>query len=109
MSCLKTRDLLHGYVDGELDLVKSLEIEEHLKECHDCAGGYQAIRTMRSAVGETAVRFEPPPNFEGRLRSALRRESEPNARALIIRWRWIVAAVSLIVALTVTWAVAALP
>jgi len=108
LSCLKTRDLLHGYVDGELDLVKSLEIEEHLKECHDCAGGYQAIRTMRSAVGDTAVRFEPPPNFEGRLRSALRRESEPNARALIIRWRWIVAAVSLIVALTVTWAVAAL-
>jgi len=28
---------LHGYLDGELDLVRSLEIEEHLKTCPDCA------------------------------------------------------------------------
>lgn len=108
MSCRKTRDLIHGYVDGELDLVKSLEIEEHLNDCHSCASGYQAIRTLRSAVGNTAMRFEPPPNFEGRLQSALRRESEPNARPLMVRWRLIVAGASLIVLLTVTWAVAAL-
>jgi anti-sigma factor RsiW len=108
LSCRKTRDLIHGYVDGELDLVTSLEIEEHVKECNSCASGYQAIRTMRSAVGDCALRFEPPPNFEGRLQSALRRESEPNARPPIVRWRWIVAGVSLIVAVIVTWAVAAL-
>ena len=108
MSCRKTHDLIHGYVDGELDLVKSLEIEEHMKACDDCAGSYQAIRTLRSTVGDTALRFEPPANFEGRLRSALRREGEPNARPRIVRWRWIVAGVSLIVALTVTWVVAAL-
>ena len=108
MSCRKTRDLIHGYVDGELDLVKSLEIEEHMKACDDCAGNYQAIRTLRSTMSDTALRFEPPANFEVRLRSALRREGEPNARPRIVRWRWIVAGVSLIVVLTVTWAVAAL-
>ena len=69
-----------------------------MKACGDCAGGYQAIRTLRSTVSDTAPRFEPPANFEGRLRSALRREGEPNARPRIVRWRWIVAGVSLIVA-----------
>jgi len=100
--------LIHGYVDGELDLVKSLEIEEHINACDDCAGSHQAIRTLRSKVGDTALRFEPSPNFEGRLRSMLRRESEPDSRPRMVRWRWIVAGVSLIVALAVTWAVSAL-
>lgn len=29
--------LLHPYMDGELDLVTSLKVEEHLKSCAACA------------------------------------------------------------------------
>jgi anti-sigma factor RsiW len=31
--------LLHGYFDGELDLIRSVEFEEHLRACPDCARG----------------------------------------------------------------------
>ena len=31
MNCQELRTLLHPYIDGELDLVRHVEIEEHLK------------------------------------------------------------------------------
>ncbi|MGH9968050.1 MAG: anti-sigma factor family protein [Pyrinomonadaceae bacterium] len=29
--------LIHAYLDGELDLVRSLDIESHLHDCQTCA------------------------------------------------------------------------
>jgi anti-sigma factor RsiW len=106
MSCQETRDLIHGYLDGELDLVKSMEIEEHLKDCDACTQTSKGIRSLRSAIGDTALRFSPPANLERRLGSALRRESEPEPKPLILPWRWILAGTSLIAAVFVIWAVA---
>ena len=37
MSCQEVQDLLHGYMDGELDLVRTLDIERHLQDCSVCA------------------------------------------------------------------------
>ncbi len=37
MTCAETQTLIHGYVDGELDLTKCLEIEQHLEACPACA------------------------------------------------------------------------
>ncbi|HEV2835014.1 MAG TPA: anti-sigma factor [Pyrinomonadaceae bacterium] len=106
MSCHETRELIHGYVDGEVDLVKSMEIEEHLRDCHACTQSYKGIRSLHSVIGDGALRFDPPTNFERRLRSTLRRESEPQRRSIILRWRWVLAGTSLIAAVIVIWVVA---
>jgi anti-sigma factor RsiW len=98
--------LIHGYVDGELDLVRSMEIEEHLRDCHACTQSYKGIRSLRSVMGDGALRFEPPANFERCLRSTLRRESEPHLRSIFLRWRWVFVGTSLIAAVIVIWAVA---
>ena len=45
MSCRETQELLHGYVDGQLDLVRSLEMERHFRECPACTA------TMRVCAG----------------------------------------------------------
>lgn len=104
MSCHETRDLIHGYLDGELDLVRSMEIEEHLEACRVCAQTYQQLRGLRTAVGNNALRFDPPANLERRLRTALSRESEPETRSTILPWRWALAGTSLLVALILIWA-----
>ena len=106
MSCQQTRELIHGYLDGELDLVKSIEIEEHLKDCQVCTQTSKGIRSLRSAIGDTALRFQPPTNLERRLRAALRRESEPESKRITLRSRWVVAGTSLIAAVFVIWVVA---
>jgi anti-sigma factor RsiW len=94
---------MHGYVDGEVDLVRSIQIEEHLQDCDACAQNYKAIRGVRSAVSDSALRFEPPPGFEKRLRSTLRAESknETTAAPARLRWQWIVSGASLITAVLV--------
>jgi anti-sigma factor RsiW len=103
LSCHETRELMHGYLDGEVDLVRSMEIEEHLEDCEECTRNYKTIRTLRSAVGDSALRFEPPAAFEKRLRSALRSESKSETKAAParLRWQWIVSAASLVTAVLV--------
>jgi len=117
LSCQQTRELIHGYVDGELDLVKSVEIEEHLGECEGCTQTYQGIRGLRSAVAGNALRFEPTKDFERRLRSALRKQGDSDSETAsragfdlagrfgFLRRRWILAGVSLLATLAVAWAI----
>src|SRR5262245_50290308 len=86
LSCHETRELIHGYVDGELDLAKCLEIEAHLNDCPNCTQAYKGIRSLGSAIGDSSLRFQPAENFENRLRSVLRKESETDPRSLKFRW-----------------------
>ena len=43
-------ELLHAYVDGELDLANTRETERHLQSCADCRETEKAIRELRSAL-----------------------------------------------------------
>ena len=106
MSCQQTRELIHGYIDGELDLVKNVEMEEHLNDCQTCTQRYQGIRSLRSVVGDNTVRFEPTAGFERRLRSTLHRQGESRPKPTFLRWQWILAGTSLLAALAVIWVVA---
>jgi anti-sigma factor RsiW len=83
--------LIHGYVDGELDLVKSIEIEQHLADCDACTRTVKGLRGLQSVVRNDALRFEPPTKLEKRLRSAVRREDKAEQRPGIFQWRWLVA------------------
>jgi anti-sigma factor RsiW len=106
LSCQQTHELIHGYLDGELDLVKSLEIEKHLEQCPACTQNYEGLRTLQSRLRDNSLRFDPPAKLEKRLRSALRKESEP--RSPIFRWSWAVAAASLLAAVVIIWTVASI-
>jgi anti-sigma factor RsiW len=104
LSCQQTHELIHGYLDGELDLVKSLEIEKHLEQCPACTQNHEALRGLQSRLRDNSLRFDPPANLEKRLRSALRREKE--AQSFVFRWRWVIAGASLFAAVTIIWTVA---
>jgi anti-sigma factor RsiW len=92
--CQDAHRLIHPYLDGELDLVRSLEIEAHLNDCQACAQTYNELRSLRSAISNTALRFEPPTALRNRVRSAVRNESEATSRPSGLRWRWLIPAVS---------------
>lgn len=94
MSCQEAHRLIHPYLDGELDLVRSLEVEAHLKDCQTCAQAYNELRSLHSAVSDTALRFEPPAALRNRVRSAVRDESQTANRSSRVSWRWIIPSVS---------------
>ena len=72
----KIRELLHAYVDGELDLANTREAELHLKTCADCRGTEKAIRELRGALTSDASAYRAPAHLRKSVRAALRREAK---------------------------------
>jgi anti-sigma factor RsiW len=72
VNCHETQTLLHPYVDGELDLVRSLELDRHLQECPACAEAVGKEQRLRDALGNPALYHRPPAGLRDDLRAALR-------------------------------------
>ena len=68
MSC--DTNLLNAYVDGELDLMTSVDLEKHLANCRECAFEATAIRELRASFGDPSLKFTAPDS----LREAVSRQ-----------------------------------
>ena len=71
MNCHAIPDLLHAYVDSELDVAHTLEVEQHMQGCSECARVCAEIRTLRAALGSGLLRYPPPDALRTRIRAAL--------------------------------------
>jgi anti-sigma factor RsiW len=80
--------LIHGYIDGELDLVRSLEVEEHIHKCEICVRAYRSQTTLRSSLKGDSLYYRAPEKLQKRIQSSLRKEakSEVSKRAFGRRW-----------------------
>ncbi len=89
MNCRDALDLVHGYIDGELDLVKCLEVEQHLGACPACKVRYDQLRELSAGIRAHALYQAAPAALRARVAAALPRERGLGARA----WgRWGMAA-----------------
>jgi anti-sigma factor RsiW len=79
MNCEDLRHLLEAHVDGELDLVRQIELDAHLAACPRCALQASAIRERGDALRHSIPRFPASPQFRERIRAALRAEQVPAA------------------------------
>ncbi len=110
MSCGNpTSGLLEAYLDGELDLVRSLEVERHLSECELCAAALCSHRALRSALTDASLYYEAPKGLQGRVRTELRKASKESKRGAVGGWRWGAVAASLPVIAALAWALVAVP
>ena len=81
-------------MDGELDLVRHVEIEEHLRTCGACSKIYQAKLALRSALQSDELYFRAPAGLERKVRMAAQR---PGGKSWLPRLQlpgWIGAAVA---------------
>jgi anti-sigma factor RsiW len=70
------RELLHAYVDGELDLANARATERHLQSCADCRASERAIRELRAALTNDATAYRAPAHLRKKVRTALQREAK---------------------------------
>jgi anti-sigma factor RsiW len=74
VKCEEISGLLSPYADGELDLVRGVEIEQHLQECPACAAVLERTRSLSTMLGDPALYHEPPAYLQERVRASLREE-----------------------------------
>jgi anti-sigma factor RsiW len=88
MNCQEIHELIHAYLDSELDLVRSVAIGQHLKDCPACAQAYEERQSLRKAMSGSVLYFDAPKGLERRVRSAVRQASKAELRAERRYWRW---------------------
>ncbi len=90
MTCEEVRGLLSPYADGELDLVRGVDVERHLDGCPTCAAALEAIRSLSRALGDPTLYHPAPPQLGRRVRASLPRAS----RSSRLPWRALLPAVA---------------
>jgi anti-sigma factor RsiW len=96
VDCRDAQPLLHAYLDRELDLMRSLEIEEHLRNCAACGQIHANHQALRATLGSELCHFAPA-GLHGRIRQALRPAAP--SRKPATRWLAAAASVALVVGL----------
>jgi anti-sigma factor RsiW len=89
MSCHETKTFIDAYLDGELDLARSIELERHLNDCSACAALREMRRTVEGEVRNDLLRYRGPDELKKRVRAALAaqdRRERPESRRM---WSWI--------------------
>ncbi len=89
MTCEEIRGLLSPYADGELDSVRELEIEQHLRECPVCAGVVERSRSLSEMLRDPALYARSPADLHKRVRLSLRKVTGARERDRRGSWRWV--------------------
>jgi len=71
MNCREAGDLLGAFHDRELDLVHSVDLEAHLRDCTSCSANLARLEGLRSAIVEHAPYFEAPAGLRKKLSASL--------------------------------------
>lgn len=102
MECKEVKTWLHGYVDGELDLARTMNIESHLETCTACARARDNQHVLRDSIHASSLQRRCPDRLRTNIESMVRRDfRSPNARTNIPRW-WLAIAASLLL-VGVSW------
>ncbi len=71
MNCQEMHDLVHPYADGELDLVRHLEVEEHVAACPACAEQLKRLLSLRTALSAASLYHRAPAALRARVAGAV--------------------------------------
>ena len=72
MNCRDVGELVHAYVDDELDIVTARQLDLHLRECSHCKDSLESVRAVRTAVSNPAQYYKAPPELRVRVLAATR-------------------------------------
>src|ERR1700722_1306069 len=93
MNCNQARLLLDPYLDGELDVVQSVQVVEHLSQCPACDRSRAQIRRLSKILGQSDLRLTAPAALKERVQTSLMPSQRP---PVISEWqrRFVLSAVA---------------
>lgn len=87
MHCEETALLIPGYLDCELDPMRSVEVEKHLDACDSCRQSVESQRALQSALRSPSLYYSSPARLEHNVLRAVRKEERNTATSAAILWR----------------------
>lgn len=92
MNCPEMNLLLHAYADGELDVVRSFEVEQHVKSCATCAKKMDSLKALQSAFKESDLAYSAAASLRRSVRQIAHPSRDTQAyhpRDLQWFWKWL--------------------
>jgi anti-sigma factor RsiW len=92
MNCQEAMAMLPAYSDGELDAVRSAEMEKHCLGCEECGKERAALAALRARIRSEVPYYTAPASLQARVAAAVARapnESSAASRPTRERWRWL--------------------
>lgn len=86
MSCKLTQRFVPGYLDGELDLSRTIEMETHLQVCAECARELERLQALRGALQRGSLAYAAPQALRERIQSSLRAPARAEAPERTSGW-----------------------
>ncbi len=102
MNCPGAQRLLHAYIDTELDMADTLEVERHLETCPACLATYNDYQTLRAIIKADSLYFQAPEKLQKRVQSSIRKANQDAFISRLTSWRGIGIAAALIIAVALT-------
>ena len=96
MNCTEYEEQIGLYVEGDLTVPETAELEQHLASCHGCSEFAAELRESQSALKQLSLPA-PGPEFRRGVIDELRGRRD--------RWRWLAAAAALILMMSAGWRV----
>lgn len=97
MNCERIRDFLDAYVDQELDVLTTINIERHLTNCDGCREMVGRYGDLQSKLKAQLPYFQAPVSLQRKIRLELRSvQHERRNRSTGARPLWAIAATVLI-------------
>jgi hypothetical protein len=85
MKCDLPRELLSGYLDGELDREQKAEVEKHLRECERCRNELEELKQLDQQVRTLAIE-EPSREFFFQLNRRIMQKVKKKPRSSLFRF-----------------------
>ena len=94
MNCQQARPLIQPCADGELDAARTLEMEQHLRECAACALEWRNQQSLKTALKHDALFFNAPAELRRRIRAELNSQADGEPERKFWNWNWLTASLA---------------
>lgn len=103
MDCKETRTWLDGYCDGELDLARTVEIEQHIAGCAECSRTRDSLRGLQDSLRGAGLEYRCPDLLRSRIAATVRRETGRPMAQSVLRRRYLAIAAALVLVAGGIW------
>jgi anti-sigma factor RsiW len=86
VSCELTKRFVPAYMDGELELVRAIEVEAHLKDCRACAQNLENQQELSVALRRSSLAYVAPAGLRDRIQLSLLASSWAGVQVHKMKW-----------------------